>query len=261
MKRIASRAAVAVLTLGCATVAQAVPIKFDFSGVVYATSPDGVAWAGQLASAQFLLETDSLFQIETNGQVPSAFFADRERESPNRPNPVLGNVSIGSDSFSMNDFASGYGGIVFNDDCAPPVCGGNAYENWNVQLFGATYPIPGNIPDGLMMTRSLAFSSLPVYGPEGPLPTDFFDVTTVKPEDILTLPLLQTIGLFQQSTYNCQDGNCTQLSSMVANFAVDSVTREAVATAVPEPGTLELMAMALAGLWMFRRRARVLRAG
>jgi hypothetical protein len=53
-------------------------------------------------------------------------------------------------------------------------------------------------------------------------------------------------------------GNANGADAFYAvNFNIDSVTMRDVATSVPEPGTLPLIATGLLAVWMFARRRRV----
>jgi hypothetical protein len=254
MKRTVSSALVAVLSLGCGGLAQAVPISFAFSGVVDVTDPDGIPWAGQRAGAELLIETDGLHARVVGGQVPNATFDDR-LDPVTRPIPILGSVSIGGEFLSLDGFPNGFGGVFFNDNCAPPVCGGFAREIWTIQLHAQTAPF-GSPPDGVFTYRDLFFTNALAFDFANPqATTDYFDVATVAPIDILTLPPLQMTGLYGESTVSCLAGACTTLSTRRAQFTVDSLVRSSGDTVpVPEPGTLGLLAFGLAGIFARRRR-------
>jgi hypothetical protein len=241
MKRIFVRAAFAALAIVCGGHAQAVPIEFSFSG----------SFNGQLASAQFTFESEGLRTFDFSDE---RFFTDLL--GPNdRPSPMRGTYTLGGDTITMSESPIfGYGNIVFVDTCTP-ICVPFANENWQFSLFDQSYPVspvPGDPLPAIRTTRSLTFESASPFDFSTGLSQDYFDRFAVTPESVLTLPLLDMRGIFQETTYDCSSGDCTTVTRS-DQFVVDSVTRRVIENSVPEPGTLALFSAALAMLAFVRR--------
>lgn len=247
MKRIIARAAIAVLAFGIAGVSHAIPIQIDFSGTTY---------EGEHAGGQFLIETDGLVQLEFGGSAtsPQKSFTDRI-DLVNRPTPILGSFSVGSDIYSLSDYlAAGYGSVQFVDLCATE-CAPGVSDNWSVNLFQQSYAFGSAPPDGGYTYRGMGLTSGGYFES-----FDFLDNATTRPEDILTMPLIHLQAYFLEETVTCLAGECSTTRNRNYQVNVDSVTRSVTSTSVPEPGTLGLFGAALGGMLLFRRRA-ALRSG
>ena len=244
MKSITARAAIAALAFGFVGISQAVPIQFEFSGL----TGDGTRGTGQ-----FLFETDELTQLTLRPNDWQSIFTDRP--TLDRPTPVLGSFSVGSTTFSFGDnLLGGYGSVGFVDDCnAALECDPSLREGWLLNLYEQSFAIGEPAPD-VYTIRSLSFTSLMWPPIERPAPSGFIDLATTRPEDILTLPLVQTTANYQEMTYDCSSGECVGYRNLDYTLAIDSVTRSVKSTSVPEPGTLGLFGAAFAGLFFARRR-------
>lgn len=245
MNSILARGAMTVIALSIAGISQAVPIRFQFSGNTY---------DGTRASGQFFIETAGLRQLDTPPTVPQKTFTDLLGLN-DRPVPMLGSFSVGGTTYDMGSYLpGGYGGISFVDVCTP-VCFPNTRENWNISLYQQDYPFGGAFPaSGIYTFQSMSFLSGTPYSFEHTESFDFLDNNITRPEDILTLPLLQMTGVFYEETVTCVAGACSSTRNFEYQINVDTVSRSVVSTSVPEPGTLALLGAALAGMFFVRRR-------
>jgi hypothetical protein len=242
MKRILACAALAALTSGFVGTSQAIPIQIDFSGTTY---------EGVHASGQFVIETDGLVQLEFGGSAtsPQKIFTDRI-DLANRPTPILGSFSVGSDIHSLSDYLpAGYGSVQFVDLCAAE-CGPGVSDNWSVNLFQQSYAFGSVPPDGGYTYRAMGLFSGGYFES-----FDFLDNATTRPEDILTMPLIHLSAYFFEETVTCFAGECATTRNLNYQVNVDSLTRSVISTSVPEPGTLGLFGTVLGGMLLFRRRA------
>jgi len=241
-----TRAAVAALAVGFAGVSQAIPVQFDFSGTV----DDGTRGTGQ-----FIIETDGLVQLAFGGpDYPQKTFTDLLGPQ-NRPTPILGSFTANSTTYDLGSYLpGGNGNVNFVDVCRPDCLPGWS-ENWSLSLYQQDFPYASPQPAGGYTYRSLYFISQTPYDIDHTQSFDFLDNSVTRPEDILTLPLLQLGAVFYEETVNCSTGVCSRVRNVEYHVNVDTVTRGVVSTSVPEPGTLTLFAAALAGLFFVRRRA------
>jgi hypothetical protein len=233
---------------------RAEPIYFGFDGTVTQGStqtPNGTAVSGS-----FFLETDRMTSFTTAGPPAGLHFVDFA------PPTTVGTLTLGGRSMDFPSLGGlNYAAIAFTDVCPPPgACTPGWYaENFLLYAFtGETVPSDYT---GTYRSMSMSFSSDAVIrSPDYPYtqPYDYFDLSQVDLYSILTLPLLDLRGSFVEFTYDCVAGECQSTGGEQVYFAVNNVERHAGPRSVPEPGTLGLLGVALAGMFFMRRRTRAL---
>jgi hypothetical protein len=253
MKWTLPRLAVAAsLSFGFTSVAQAVPIYFDFSGTV---SSGGIgAPIGAAASGGIRLESDRLLSAGAPTGGVQYSFLDWQPVGLSEP---LAFLNIGDTRYSIDGGENEYSLINFADGCQP-LCNLGWVENFNLGAHSGMNVAAGYT--GATQSTSITFYSL--Y--QTPLPDypywqgfDMFNGADMRPLDVLSLPLGRTDVSFLNTQYDCVDGSCTQVGATYLQVALDSVSRgTGPAASVPEPGTLGLLAFGLFGAFAARRKYR-----
>jgi len=226
----------AFAALGLAGVAEATPIYFDFTGTI-----DG---SGAAVSGGFNFESERLLSTGEPASGWQYTFVDWEPAGLTLPSAFL---SFEGQDVSFPRFAQHYSVINFADQCASNPCPANTADNFNLGAFTNDVWTPD-------YTGALRSDVLMVFNFDR-ANTDFIDGATTIPTDIVSLPLLNLIGIYAQTVHDCVAGTCTQVSNNQISFSLDTVSRGLGARSVPEPGTLGLLGIALGGILLRRRRA------
>jgi hypothetical protein len=253
MKRILLRGAAAALALSSFSVAQAVPVYVDFSGIVTQyTLPavDGVS-TGAAVTGGFTLETDRLLPSGPPLSGMQYTFLDLNPTGLAQP---LATVSFGDREITFPQLERTYAYVNFVDGCRPG-CGTGWAEAYSINAATQDVFTPGYT--GLYHSYFLNIFSLA----RTPLPDfpyfewfDGFDGAAMTAMDAFTLPTWELQGSFLESIADCANGVCTSVSDASFNFDLTSFTRGVGTRPVPEPGTLGMFVAALAGAWLLRRR-------
>ena len=242
-------AAAAAFTIGFASLAQAVPIYFDFTGTVSSSTAPGAI--GQPVSGGFTLESDRLIQGTTPPYQRS--WIDFQPTGLVEP---LAHLDIGGRNvaFPLNTGQS-FALVSYTDNCTPVECVPFGTDNFGIFVSSA---LPAYAPDftGTLWSSSFYFASTAITRPPGgPVqPFDYFDIADIELNSMLTLPLHDVVAFFGEETLDCVAGSCTSIEQRSYSFSIDTVTRGAGVRSVPEPGTLGLLGAGLLAAFVTRRR-------
>ena len=265
MNRIVSGALCAAVLAGFSVDAAAVPIYFDFTGTMTGNSATGIGpdnavpategySLGGAISGGFTFETDRLYpsDIPPNGRI----WVDWQPVDPAEP---LASLNFGGRNVSFPLFTGlNYSDMSFGDNCTPDGCPPNISEGFTLFASSADHEfIPADFTGTYRSSSLMVFSTAETRVPDFPYyqTFDYYDLSTIDPSSIVSLPLYDTLGVYVEETDTCVSGSCTY-SNLQFSFSLDSVTRGIGprATGVPEPGTLGLFAASGLGLLLFRRR-------
>jgi hypothetical protein len=247
MKKALARSAALLVAFVASTVAQAVPIHFDFTGRVSGGTVG--APLGAAASGGFRFDSDQFLFSGASGGIQYSWVAWQ----PAVTGP-LAFLSVGDSTFTVPSGDTNYALINFADGCQP-LCNLGWAENFNLSAYSGTAT-----PAGFTGTaRSTGFGFYNVY--QNQLPDypywqlyDQFVGSQMQPLDVLSLPLASYDVSFLETTWDCVAGSCRETSAVSFQIALDSLTRSSPAQSVPEPGTLALLGLGLAGVFAARRR-------
>jgi hypothetical protein len=239
-----------VLACTLAAAAQAVPIHIDFTGTVSGGTIDSPI--GAAASGGFRIDTDQFMFSGAASGIQYSWVAWQ----PAITQPLAW-LNVGASNYIFPSGDDYYAVINFADGCQP-LCNLGWVENFNVGAYNRADIAPDFT--GIARSQSVSFYSL--Y--QTALPNfpywqgyDQFVGSQMLPIDVLSLPLggRTDVG-FLETTWNCVAGNCREQSALSFTITLDSLTRSSPSQSVPEPGTLGLFGMALAGIFAARRRKR-----
>jgi hypothetical protein len=246
----------------CATRAFAIPIAFDFTGTVrdhvFVDFTTGAqvfdpAAVGQDFTARMIIETD-LFTHRVAADRPNSRTLDISTEVSNPP-PWDATLIIGGNAVNLAIHDSNYGLVHLADSrgplasCAPRGC--ISGDNDVLALATRSEQMgPLGIESSRLLTM-LGFERLVPFG-GSPAYIDLdqpFDV-----ESLLTVELPNLTLTLSDNTFDCTTPDaCPTHFSDQTHFNITSMTRTHLA--VPEPGTLGLLAMGLLAAASVRRRA------
>jgi len=247
MKKARTRVAAAALSLGFASLAQAIPIYFDFTGTING--------AGTTLAGGFTFETDRLVEASPNPALRS--WIDWQPVDPAEP---LAYLAFGGRDVTFSPGAgTTYALMNFSDACPSTGCPPQQVENFSLFAGSTDGEFTADFT-GSINTYSFYFSSAAfVRLPDFPFIQgfDYFDGAQLDPTSIVSLPLYDAFGYFSEDTYDCVDGSCVSSGPRDFGISIDTVTRGIGARSVPEPGTLGLSGAGfLAALLMRRRKPR-----
>ncbi len=262
MKRIFVRTLCAFGLAGFGTSAFAVPIQFDFVGKVTSTMGyfENKGLEGLLLNGSFYYETDRMTGM-ADPYGKSVVYED------NVPTGISAELNLGGfrvqypDQPESNSLSMGFFDFCDGAFCTPGL--GDF-----IQMTAGSSTVPAETWSAPGFTGSFSQSYLTV----GLMGDDLFNWETVDPADLLTMTLPGNMfGSYSNSAEDCNAGSCAISAYDSFAFNIESVRLDLPPryppapvpdpVAVPEPGTLGLMALGLAGMLPFRRRVRLLRNG
>ena len=229
------------------SVASAVPIRFDFTGTVTSATSDSVSLLGQSVSAYMSFETEGLVFSTSSSPVTSLNYVDK----PTVPGPSLfsSGVSVGGNALPVQGLRN-EGRVNFFDGCTPE-CPPQIGEAFSIWTSSQSLPYT-ELPNGRYYDVAFTFLALAPYDPMWGTFSNYFDVTPdLDVTSVLTLPIFDTAAFYDATIWDCVEGACSSSRSFLA-FDFDTITRSS--TPVPEPGTFALFGVALAGMFVMRRR-------
>lgn len=255
MKKHLARAAAAAVALGVASLAQALPLYFDFTGTVtgHTLPPTEGGVMGNAVSGGFNFDTDRLFPSSVPlGEGTQYTFVDWQPANLTEP---LAYLNFGGRSLAWPSYESNYSLINFLEACPISGCAPNTSENFNLQAHSQdvwSEDFTGTRHSSFLMFISAGQTRLPDF----PFFESFnyFEPEDAVPTSIATLPLHDLLGIYSETVSSCVSGVCTTIDDRQFNFSVDSVSRGVGSRSVPEPGAFGLLGAALAGMWLLRRR-------
>ena len=247
MKRTFARTLLAAFSIGCAGLAQAVPVYFDFTGKITDTTTPAAAGVapGVAISGGFTFESDRLIKSTYPENAQLTDFFDLDPAGLTEP---LAFVNFAGRTLTVPGYGfSNYAGIEYIDNCPTPTsCLPGLVENFSV--FGASSE---GYPD-LDFTGTLRDTYIQIYSWRNP-GSDFFDGSSVDPFTMVDLQLLNVMGFVTEGAWTCEHGDC-RYDSTQFSFSVDTESRGVGPRPVPEPGTPGLFAAGLLGAFLLRRR-------
>ena len=247
-----------LLSAACAQV-QAVPIVFEFTGVVTSRytqvvggpsviddSLNGVAYTASLT-----IDSDLLLAKPASNDYGDQWvkeFADSEFGAPG----VTGSLMIGGEAIDLRPYSRNLGNVAFNDtiDIINQNFDGQIDSlaiNANSRAPEPTFPAqPGVMGSG----RNLSLIAYELWSPEGTSGMGSFENLSL--DDLLTMPLPNATLRLWDAYWTCETTYCIQLPVTSTSFSIDTLTRRVAS--VPEPATWSLLALGLIGAAGVRRR-------
>jgi len=230
-------AAATLAASGIAGIAQATPMYFDFTGTIFDGSNTAI-------SGGFNFETDRLLSAGEPAGGWQYTFVDWQPVGLTSPSAFL---NFGGQELSFPYYENHYSLINFADQCTSAPCEPNTADNFNLMALTSDLPwspdFTGTLHTRMIIVINSDWETL-----------DFIDGPTAVPTDIVTLPLYNLVGIYQENVQDCVAGSCTWVSDNQFSFSLGTVSRGLGARSVPEPGTLGLLGFALGGILLRRRR-------
>lgn len=246
-------AALAAALSVAASSAHAIPITFDFAGIVQGTSIRDAAGNsiaddslnGQSVAGQIVIETDALVRrsyVSPYGTIPLLYDEPGDSTEAVTSELAIGGVTYDTGAYTRdNGWITGYEyalSLLLPDYFS--VVDGSM--QWDSQL----------LPPGEYLSRQLT-----LYWSDLDNPFGLIDLTNgLQPFDVLPLltGLMPTGSYLQETRQYNADGTSSTVTLANTRFLINSI---AISTAnVPEPGTLALFGVGLLGSVVVRRRKR-----
>jgi len=254
MKKILARALCATAIATFSTTSLAAPIYFDFVATISATmgSYSNRGLEGTIVMGGFSFETDNLTQIADPG-FSSMVYDDRN------PTGSYAHLNFGGSNAAFPNFSEDNElSMSFRDFCDGDLCSEPYYVD-AIELYAGSSTLPFEIWSAPGFAGSFQKSTLTFTA----IGDDFLDWEQAAPTDLVSLTLPTSYkgfpalsGGYSERTFVCTDGSfCSIPVDSGFGFNIESITRSVGSHSVTEPGTLGLMAFALASLWLVRRRA------
>jgi hypothetical protein len=250
MKKFAG--AMVLLAATAATQVQAIPIAFDFTGVVQRRTindPSGFSedfsQAGQSVTARMVIDTDlmTLSQVDDFGQIVQSWHSTNFLPAPSELSITVNGSALAVPLYELNSYAATAQDIACSGS---PGC----FSSDSLSFMWRSQQTPPAV--GLQHASTFSFlatESSPSYIDLG----QPFDV-----DSLLTMALPNLSLQFGTTIFDCQGVNlCFANTVDTLWISPASVTRTDLSqVSVPEPGTLALFGAGLLGAGFLRRRSR-----